>query len=134
MKKIHLGGSFFIFNLVFSILCGIVLLYLIYLQFHEGSEGIQCIYKAKFGKECPTCGFTRSFVDYLNFQFESGINRNKASFYYFLFSVYFSISRLAWVFYTFYFQKSVVSFNVLRIDIAVLIVSFILVNSYIYIS
>ncbi len=131
-KKIHLGGSFFIFNQVFAFFALLVLTYLIYLNYNEDAGGIQCLYKSKLGKECPTCGFTRSFADYISFQFESGIRRNEASFYYFLFSCYFALSRCGWSVFSLFFQKKKLQDKYIKWDITVLVVLFIWVNLYIF--
>jgi hypothetical protein len=131
-KKIHLGGSFFIFNQVFAFIALLVLSYLIYLSYGENAGGIQCLYKSKLGKECPTCGFTRSFVDYISFQFESGIRRNNASFYYFLFSCYFALSRFGWSVFSLFFQKKKLHSEYIKWDITVLVFLFIWVNFYIF--
>lgn len=131
-EKIHLGGSFFVFNLVFSLLAIIVMIYLLILVINNDSEGIQCVYKSKFGKDCPTCGFTRSFIDYLSFEFDSGIQRNAASFYYFMFCCYFSITRFSWVFYCLFFQKKGIQKRIIKWDITILIAQFLAVNILIF--
>ena len=74
-KKIHLGGSFFLFNFIFVAFSFLVLFYLIYLMSNSGTEGIVCIYKSRLGIECPTCGYTRSFIHYLKFDFQAGIGQ-----------------------------------------------------------
>lgn len=130
-EKIHLGGSFFVFNLVFSLIALLVLFYLLYLKAND-SEGLQCLYKSKLGKECPTCGFTRSFMDYLSFKFDLGYRRNSASLYYFLFACYFSVTRALWVLYCFLFQKKNTSAKIIFWDALILIFQFAVVNFIIF--
>jgi hypothetical protein len=127
-KKIHLGGSFFIFNFVFSILSIVILFYLLYLLFNAGYNGIQCVYKSNLGHECPTCGFTRSFIDYLKLDFTTGYNRNNISIYYFIFAVYFTISRFLWVIYNFFADTKGPTRRIITLDITLLILAFVLVN------
>jgi hypothetical protein len=132
-KKIHQGGSFFIFNFVFTILSLIVLIYLVYLVFAGGrGEGIQCVYKVNLGYECQTCGFTRCFIDYLKFDFSSGYGRNKASLYYFVFANYFAFSRFFWVIYLLRLNTRKLSSFVVTMDVYVLVLAFISINILIY--
>jgi len=42
---------------------------------------IQCYYKSHYGFECPTCGLTRDFSQFLSLDFHSLLN--PASYYYF---------------------------------------------------
>jgi hypothetical protein len=120
-EKIRLGESFFIFNQVFLIIALLGFFYLLYLQLNQESEGITCIYKTTLGKECPTCGFTRSFLDFLSLKFQSGINRNPASIYYFTFALYFSASRFGWTIFTLFFQKEKLKAYWISLDIVILI-------------
>ena len=134
-KKIHQDGSFFIFNFVFSIISLIVICYLIYLVFYgRDGEGIQCVYKVNLGYECQTCGFTRSFIDYMKFDFTSGYSRNESSIYYFVFAAYFAISRFFWVIYVLILFSKNPSSKVIIMDILVLVLAFILMNLEIYLS
>lgn len=131
-EKIYLGGSFFIFNQVFVVIVVIVLSYLLYLKFNPNAAGISCVYKSTLGKECPTCGFTRSFIDYLSFDYDAGIKRNSASFFYFLFCTYFALSRLGWVIFTLFFQKKANDTYLIKWDIFILVFMFLGVNFYIF--
>lgn len=132
-KKIHQGGSFFIFNFVFSILSLIVICYLIYLTFYGGEgEGFQCVYKVNLGYECQTCGFTRSFIDYFKFDFNSGYSRNESSIYYFIFAAYFAISRFCWVVYVLIMFSKKPSNKLIALDIMVLVLAFVSMNLVIY--
>jgi hypothetical protein len=134
LKKIYLGGSFFLFNFVFVAVSFLVLLYLIYLMSNSGAAGIVCIYKFRFGIECPTCGYTRSFIHYLKFDFKSGISQNNSSIYYYIFATYFAISRLFWVIFTFFIQEKVIDRRYVFADLMVLILFFCFVNIMIYIK
>jgi hypothetical protein len=133
-KKIHLGGSFFLFNFVFVAFSFLVLFYLIYLMANSGTEGIVCIYKSKLGVECPTCGYTRSFIHYLKFDFKTGIGQNNSSIYYFIFATYFAVSRLFWVIFTFFIQEKVIDGRSVFLDLMMLILFFCFVNLMIYIN
>lgn len=133
-KKIHLGGSFFLFNLVFTAISFLILFYLIYMISNSGTEVIICIYKSRFGVECPTCGYTRSFMYYLQFDFKSGISQNNSSIYYFIFATYFAISRLLWVIFTFFIQKKIIGKRYVISDVMALILFFSFANLMIYIN
>jgi hypothetical protein len=127
-KKIHLGGSFFIFNFVFTVLSFVILVYLFYLMINGGSNGIQCVYKSNLGYECPTCGFTRCFIDYLKLDFTTGYNRNNISIYYFIFAVYFAFSRFSWVIHNFLLDTKKPSRKIITLDITLLVLAFVIIN------
>lgn len=129
-KKIHQGGSFFIVNLFFSISFLLVLAYLMIVNVN--SEGISCVYKLYTGKECLTCGFTRSFKDYLFFDFDSGFNRNPKSLFFYFFFLYVGITRIGWTLIYFFIQNKMVSKKIITFDISLVITFFIVVVLKIY--
>lgn len=52
---------------------------ILYLKYFPAK--IQCYYKSHYGFECPTCGLTRDFSQFLSLDFHSPLN--PASYYYF---------------------------------------------------
>ena len=65
--------------LVNSILIALFFGEILYLKYFPAK--IQCYYKSHYGFECPTCGLTRDFSQFLSLDFHSPLN--PASYYYF---------------------------------------------------
>ncbi|MBM0650369.1 DUF2752 domain-containing protein [Capnocytophaga genosp. AHN8471] len=65
--------------LVNSILIALFFGGILYLKYFPAK--IQCYYKSHYGFECPTCGLTRDFSQFLSLDFHSPLN--PASYYYF---------------------------------------------------
>lgn len=77
--------SYLIISWVFFILIGMAFGYS-YL-FYPNKHPVNCILKEKTGKDCPSCGFSRSFSHYTHLEFKEGIASNPLSlpvFIYFL--------------------------------------------------
>lgn len=77
--------SYLFISWVFFILIGMVFGYS-YL-FYPDKHPVQCIIKERTGKDCPSCGFSRSFSHYTHFEFQKGRQSNSLSlpvFIYFL--------------------------------------------------
>jgi hypothetical protein len=53
--------------------------------FYPDTHPIDCAIRQHTGKDCPTCGFSRSFSLYTHFQFKAGRDFNPRSFPVFLF-------------------------------------------------
>ena len=75
-----------IISLVFFILIGVGFAYSYF--FYPNSHPIDCAFKAATGKDCPTCGFSRSFSYYTHFQFVDGKSFNALSWPVFLFFIF----------------------------------------------
>lgn len=75
--------DYFIVNLVFLIIIGVVLGYSYF--FYPNDQPIQCVYKAYTGKNCSTCGFSRAFSAYTHFNYTEGSYYNQHAFACFLF-------------------------------------------------
>ena len=95
-------------------------------------EAPKCQYKAITGKDCPTCGITRDFVEISDFK-TTEKTINPKSIYYFYFFVYLAVSRFIVV--TLNFLKKITN-TIIIIDIIVSSILFIslIVFSYIFIS
>ena len=65
--------------LVNSILIALFFGGILYLKYFPAK--IQCYYKSHYGFECPTCGLTSDFSQFLSLDFHSPLN--PASYYYF---------------------------------------------------
>ncbi|HRH11070.1 MAG TPA: DUF2752 domain-containing protein [Bacteroidia bacterium] len=77
--------SYLFISWVFFILIGMVFGYS-YL-FYPNKHPIDCVIKERTGKDCPSCGFSRSFSHYTHFEWKEGIASNPLSlpvFIYFL--------------------------------------------------
>ncbi|MCE3227121.1 MAG: hypothetical protein K0S32_1672 [Bacteroidetes bacterium] len=78
---------------VFLILIGIAFGYSYF--FYPNSHPIPCMIKEYTGKDCATCGFSRSFSNFVHFQFAEGKSYNTLAFPVFLFFVLQFFLRLA---------------------------------------
>lgn len=64
-----------IITLVILIITYIFLIY--FLEFIVRSKQTLCLFKLIFHKDCPGCGMTRAFYNFLLFNFKKGIEFNK---------------------------------------------------------
>lgn len=115
--------GYVIISLVFFILIGVGLAYSYF--FYPNTHPIECAIKAKTGKDCPTCGFSRSFSHFTHFQFSQGKNYNALSLPVFLFFLIQFFIRGAVVFY-FLRTKKLIRQNLIKIDILISISLFLL--------
>ena len=95
--------AYVIISLVFFILIGVGFAYSYF--FYPNEHPVDCLIKASTGKDCPTCGFSRSFSLYTHFEFKQGISRNPLSWPVFLFFQYQFFLRIFIVFYYFATRK-----------------------------
>jgi len=115
--------GYVIISLVFFILIGVGLAYSYF--FYPNSHPIECAIKAHTGKDCPTCGFSRSFSNYTHFQFSQGKNYNALSLPVFLFFLIQFLIRGAVAFY-FLLTRKLIRQNLIKIDILISISLFLL--------
>jgi len=104
-------------SMVFFILIGVGFAYSYF--FYPNDHPIECAIKAKTGKDCPSCGFSRSFSNYTHFKFEEGRSFNILSWPVFLFFCFQFFLRAGILIYFFKTKRSVTN----RIIIADLIIS-----------
>ena len=95
--------AYVIISLVFFILIGVGFAYSYF--FYPNDHPVDCLIKAATGKDCPTCGFSRSFSLYTHLQFRQGITRNPLSWPVFLFFQFQFFLRLFVVIYYWASQK-----------------------------
>lgn len=67
-------SSFFIINLFFVILIGVVFSYSYF--FYPNNQPIKCVYKLETGKNCSSCGFSRAFSSFSHLKIEEGKQYN----------------------------------------------------------
>ena len=79
MKLTLKNRSLHKYLLVNSLLIALYLGGILYLKYFPTK--IQCYYKSHYGFECPTCGLTRDFSQFLSLDFHSPLN--PTSYYYF---------------------------------------------------
>ncbi|MES2681343.1 MAG: DUF2752 domain-containing protein [Bacteroidota bacterium] len=75
--------AYVIISLVFLIIIGVGFAYSCF--FYPNAHPLDCMVRAYTGKDCPTCGFSRSFSYYSHLEFDLGRNFNKLSWPVFLF-------------------------------------------------
>lgn len=75
--------AYVIISLVFFILIGVGFVYSYF--FYPNNHPLDCIVKNYTGKDCPTCGFSRSFSCYSHLEFMQGRTHNSLSWSVFLF-------------------------------------------------
>ncbi len=57
------------------------------LFFYLGEAQVQCIHKSLSGVNCPSCGFSQAFANFVHLQFREGIQLNTLAFPVFLFLI-----------------------------------------------
>jgi len=108
---------------VFLILIGIVFGYSYF--FYPNSHPIPCMVKEYTGKDCATCGFSRSFSCYSHLQFNSGKSLNPNSWPVFLYlCIQFFLRAFVIFFYSFSGKR--VNSTLLKTDILISISGFLL--------
>jgi hypothetical protein len=115
--------SYVIISGAFLIFTGIVFGYSLF--FYPNSHPIDCVVKQRTGKDCPTCGFSRSFSTYTHFQFTEGKKFNPRSWPVFLFFAFQFIARLCVVTWYFLVRKNV-SEVLIKYDLIISISGFLL--------
>jgi hypothetical protein len=108
--------AYVIISLVFFILIGIGFAYSYF--FYPDNHPLDCIVRSYTGKDCPTCGFSRSFSYYSHFQFEQGRIYNTLSFPVFLFFAFQFLCRALVLIYFFTAHK-IISRTLIKIDVII---------------
>lgn len=80
-----ISSNYFIINLIFTIILGVVLCYSYF--FYPNNHPFYCVFKVKTGFDCSTCGFSRAFSSFVHFKFIEGMHYNKNAFNCYLFFV-----------------------------------------------
>lgn len=101
--------------------------------FFPDKHPIDCPIKAKTSKNCPTCGFSRSFAYYTHFNFAQGKHENPLSFKVFIFFVLQFILRLGILIYYFttrnnFSQQTIIIDSIISISLFLLAFLPILLN------
>jgi hypothetical protein len=96
--------AYVIISMVFFILIGVGMAYSYF--FYPNNHPIDCIVKSYTGKDCPTCGFSRSFSFYTHFDLQQGIAANALSWPVFLFFAFQFFVRGLIVFYYYFVGKN----------------------------
>ncbi len=78
--------DYFIVNLVFVIIIGVVFGYSYF--FYPNDQPIQCIHKLYTGSDCASCGFSRAFSSFMHIDYNEGISYNRYAFNCFLFFLF----------------------------------------------
>jgi len=108
---------------VFLILIAIVFGYSWF--FYPDTHPVDCLIKTHSGKNCSTCGFSRSFSLYTHFHFSEGKIFNPLSWPVFLFFVFQFFLRLAIVLRYKFIKKNLSALYV-KIDVLISISGFLL--------
>jgi hypothetical protein len=119
----HKTPAHVIISWVFLILIGIVFGYSYF--FYPDTHPVGCLVKSYTGKDCATCGFSRSFSCYTHFQFNEGRIFNALSWPVFLFFVF----QFCWRFFVvaaYYFTKKALSPALIKTDAVISISGFLL--------
>lgn len=110
--------SFFVFAFIMS---GFIYSY----YFYPDKHPVTCVIKQITGKNCPSCGFSKSFSYYSHFQIEEGKTNNDKSFavlMFFLFQLLLRSVILIWFFTT----HKVIANKLIKIDLIISISTFLL--------
>lgn len=108
--------AYVVISLVFFILIGIGFAYSYF--FYPNNHPIDCIVKSYTGKDCPTCGFSRSFSYYSHLQFGQGKIYNSYSFPVFLFFAFQFLCRGLVLIYFFTAHK-IINGTLIKIDVII---------------
>jgi hypothetical protein len=109
--------------LVFFILIGMGFAYSYF--FYPNNHPVNCMIRSYTGKDCPSCGFSRSFSYYTHLQFREGKTYNTLSFPVFLFLFFQFILRGSVVFY-FLTARKIISERLIKIEVIISILLFLL--------
>jgi hypothetical protein len=115
--------AYVIISWMFFLLIGIVFGYSYF--FYPNEHPINCVIKQQTGKNCATCGFSRSFSHYTHFNIAEGKSYNSYSWAAFLFFLFQFFIRLSVILYYFIKQKTP-SDSFVKADIAISISAFLL--------
>lgn len=118
------NNAYFIVNLFFVILIGIVLGYSYF--FYPNNQPISCIVKEMTGKACSTCGFSRAFSAFTHFDFAVGKSYNKNAFICFQFFMSQIILRLGLISFFILNKKREMPYIVIVIEL-IFTISFFLI-------
>jgi hypothetical protein len=119
----HRTPAHVIISWVFLILIGIVFGYSYF--FYPNSHPIPCMIKEYTGKACATCGFSRSFSNFVHFKFSEGISFNPLAFPVFLFFIFQFFLRTAIVIHYRTTKKELSPF-IIKTDVIISISGFLL--------
>lgn len=108
---------------MFLILIGIVFGYSYF--FYPNTHPINCTIKERTGKNCATCGFSRSFSNYTHFRIQDGKTFNSNSWPVFLFFLFQFFIRLSIIFY-YFIRKKIPADSVIKADVVISISAFLL--------
>lgn len=115
--------SYVIISLVFFLLIGVGLAYSYF--FYPNSHPVECVIKSYTNKDCPTCGFSRSFSYYTHFKFIEAEKFNPTSLPVFLFFLFQFLLRGTIAFYFFKTHKTFSPTHI-KIELAISISLFLL--------
>jgi len=108
---------------VFLILIGIVLCYSYF--FYPNAHPVDCFIKMRTGRDCPSCGFSRSFSYFTHLRFDEGKQYNRFAWHVFLFFVLQLFMRLSVILHYFITRKSLSPWLV-KSDVLISISAFLL--------
>lgn len=98
-------SSFFIINLFFVILIGVVFCYSYF--FYPNNQPVKCVYKLETGKNCSSCGFSRAFSSFLHLKIAEGRQYNTHALPCFGFFLFQFFLRSFYILYNLYKKKDV---------------------------
>ncbi len=93
--------------------------------FYPNQHPIPCLIKKYSGKDCPSCGFSKSFSHYSHMQIEEGRKINQRSFPVLLFFL-FQFSIRSAILLRFFTTHKIISSRFIKIDLIISISFFLL--------
>ena len=113
--------AYVIISCVFIIFIGMVFGYSYF--FYPNSHPIDCSIKSRTGKDCPSCGISRSFSAFSHLKMDEGKSYNNNAFRIFVFFLCQLFIRVSIAAYYFFTRKSI-SNALIKLDVFISISGF----------